>query len=292
MEHEIKAGSSSAVIDSRGAQLLSLRDGRDIEYVWQRDPAYWAKSAPTLFPIVGRLRGGKTVIEGETFAMDCHGFAAASTFEVCESAENSVFFLLKSSEETHRSYPYDFELRVGFTLSDGGLTVSYSVNNTDHRPILFGIGGHPAFNCPLAEGEAFEDYELEFEAPESLASPGFEEGIICYHQARDVMGGRKILPLTYDIFVPDAIILDGLRSRKISLRSRKSGRGLRFEFADFSTVAFWTPPHKHAPFICFEPWFGMGARDDEKSGDFADKKGLVRLPEGETFSAAYSMFYL
>lgn len=33
------------------------------------------------------------------------------------------------------------------------------------------IGAHPAFNCPLVEGEKYEDYSLEFSEVESCSIP-------------------------------------------------------------------------------------------------------------------------
>lgn len=292
VEITLKSGSVSAAVDSFGAELISLKDRTNMEYIWQRDPAFWGKCAPVLFPIVGRLRNGKTVIEGQTFEMGGHGFASRSEFEVCERTDDSVWMKLSSSEETKRQYPYDFELRMGFTLCENGLRVSHVVRNTDQRNILFGIGGHPAFNCPLVPGETFEDYQLEFSHPENGLCPGFEDDIIRYAQARDIFGGEKVLPLKYSLFDEDAIILEKPNSGEVALRSRVSGRGLNFDFSEFEIIAFWTPVKREAPFLCIEPWFGMGARDDEASGDFVDKKGMVSLPAGETFSASYTVSFL
>ena len=52
----------SAAVDSVGAQLISLKDRSETEYIWQRDPAFWSSSSPLLFPSVGNCRGGRTRI--------------------------------------------------------------------------------------------------------------------------------------------------------------------------------------------------------------------------------------
>ena len=46
----------SAVIDSIGAQLISYKDSTGKEYIWQRDPKFWNRCSPLLFPIVGTTR--------------------------------------------------------------------------------------------------------------------------------------------------------------------------------------------------------------------------------------------
>ena len=60
----IQDAKASASIDSLGAQLISYQDAEGQEYIWQRDPKYWANCSPILFPAVGRVRNGKTLIDG------------------------------------------------------------------------------------------------------------------------------------------------------------------------------------------------------------------------------------
>ncbi|MFQ7450240.1 MAG: hypothetical protein ACLRNQ_01070 [Flavonifractor plautii] len=56
------------------------------------------------------------------------------------------------------------------------------------------------------------------------------------------------LPLDYRWFdALDTLIFEGLRSRSVALRSRKSGRGVRVSFDGFPMLAFWTMPGKKAP---------------------------------------------
>ena len=58
-----------------GAQLESLQSPDGREYLWQRDPKWWSGCAPVLFPMVGALRQGRTVIEGRIYEMPQHGLA-------------------------------------------------------------------------------------------------------------------------------------------------------------------------------------------------------------------------
>ncbi len=46
-------------IDSMGAELKSLkRVDTGTEYMWEGDPAYWKRTSPVLFPLVGGLKDG------------------------------------------------------------------------------------------------------------------------------------------------------------------------------------------------------------------------------------------
>lgn len=42
----LKDAKTTAVIDSVGAQLISLKSSENTEYIWQRDPEFWNKCSP------------------------------------------------------------------------------------------------------------------------------------------------------------------------------------------------------------------------------------------------------
>ena len=50
-------------INKLGAELKSLVSVNGISYLHDSNPAYWNKSSPILFPIIGKLKEGKTIIE-------------------------------------------------------------------------------------------------------------------------------------------------------------------------------------------------------------------------------------
>ncbi|MEY3450444.1 MAG: hypothetical protein RL711_269 [Bacteroidota bacterium] len=64
-----------------GAELTSIvKDG--VEYLWQAEPSIWARNAPILFPIVGKLINNSCKIGDTTYQMSQHGFARDMDFEV------------------------------------------------------------------------------------------------------------------------------------------------------------------------------------------------------------------
>lgn len=80
MLYSLQNAHLSVQVDPLGAELRSLQDKAGVEYLWQRDPALWARSAPLLFPWVGRLYHGRYQVNGRTYALPLHGFAKESMF--------------------------------------------------------------------------------------------------------------------------------------------------------------------------------------------------------------------
>ena len=89
------------------------------------------------------------------------------------------------------------------------------------------------------------------------------------------------------LFRGDALIFDDLRSRSVSMRSVKSGRGVRLDFPDMPYLAIWTPV-VDSPFVCLEPWTGMGTRVSEDDR-FEHKLGAKILKPGEEQSLAFTI---
>ena len=153
----------------------------------------------------------------------------------------------------------------------------------------FFIGGHPAFRVPLSEGETLEDYLVEFPEKETLDCPQVElgSGLIMDTVRNRFLTDRSSFALNHVLFRGDALIFDDLRSRSVSMRSVKSGRGVRLDFPDMPYLAIWTPV-VDSPFVCLEPWTGMGTRVSEDDR-FEHKLGAKILKPGEEQSLAFTI---
>lgn len=267
-------------VDSLGAGLMSLRDLHGTEYLWQGDPKYWKGRSPILFPIVGALRNGQAVIDGQAYAMPRHGLARINSFRKIESGADSLTFRLDANAETRKAYPFDFSLEVCFALRDRTLTERFTVVNRDSRPMPFCLGCHPGFNIPLEEGEALSDYSLRFAERENCDSPRIdpETDLILEEDRRPVLEESDTLPLSHEMFYKDALVLESLRSRSVTLSSAVSCRGIRMDFDGFDYFGIWQA--KDAPFLCLEPWTGT-ATTDREGDDFAKKRGMTLLSPGE-----------
>lgn len=289
MKIELRRGPLRGTAETMGGELVSLRDG-EREYLWGGDPAHWAGRNPVLFPFVGTLKGGEVRFGERVCAMPRHGFARTREFTVEEQGEDFAVLALREDDESLACYPYPFTLRVTHRLTQAGFSTAFSVENPGPGPLSFCIGAHTAFRCPLEAGEEFSDYRLVFDGRETadtlLLTPA---GTLLPGQTERLLTDSDTLALDYALFRRlDTVIFSGLRSTGVSLRSGRTGRGVRVEFGGFPLVAFWTRADTRAPFLCIEPWHGCAAAQDEGPDfDFCQKPHCVTLAPGEEKRLAY-----
>lgn len=286
----LKNNKFSAKIDSFGAQLISFYDNeKNTEFIWQRKAPYWDMCAPILFPVVGRAVKDTITVDGKDYPMEAHGFAQNFDFNVIENSGSVATFALKHNKETLTMYPYKFTLFVSFILDESGINTEMKVVNTDSKDILFGIGGHPAINWPIFDEDSFNDYYLEFDGDYDITAIGVGDNadILPEPEFKLVLSDRKF-HVERRQFVPDAIIIEKSPSDNVKFVNEK-GKGIRFEFKNFKTIAFWTEaPPSDAPFLCIEPWNSMGKRTGDTTL-LKDKKDIVTLSVGKEFICSYKI---
>lgn len=292
MIFEWKNSRFSAKVDSLGAQLVSLKGADGFEYLWTGDPNYWTSQAPVLFPIVGALRNGKATIGGEWFEMGQHGFARRREFSLAEQSAETISLRLSADEETKKLYPFSFSLTVSYTLTETGYITAFSVENTGEEPLPFAVGGHPGFNVPVDEAAAFEDYTIRFEKPESQRCPGIVEGqgLIDPGASAFTLENSGEIPLRHQLFYHDALIFEGLRSKKVQVVNKSTGKGVEMDFSQFPMLGIWSAKND-GPYVCLEPWTGCATRTDE-GDEFEKKKGMTFLPPGEKADFSFSVTIL
>lgn len=277
MAPRIQNGHLSVEVKPFGATLTSVRSektGR--EFLWQGNPEIWNGQSPILFPIIGRLLEDTCFIDGRPYSIIRHGLARHRAFELAGQTETSVAFLQESDAETRKSYPFDYRLLVRFALSGNRLTVTHTVENPNDREMYFSIGAHPAFNCALGD-------RLSFEVPETLDSLRIDANSLLTDRRDRILTNSRTLPLTAHLFDRDALIFEGVQSKFVTLQ-RQDGVQIRFHFGDAPYLAVWAKPA--APFVCLEPWYGVND-GYAPVADFSKKRGIVKLPAGETFAFSW-----
>ncbi|NLJ31555.1 MAG: aldose 1-epimerase family protein [Clostridiales bacterium] len=286
MNTTIKSNSASAEIKSFGAELTSIKDGEGTQYLWQGDPAYWSGQSPVLFPIAGNLRGKKaTAGSGKACHMERHGVVRKMEFSLLENTGDSATFSVHSNQETRQRFPYDFEFQVKYTICEKSLTMSFTATNRDSEPMPFFVGGHPAFNCPLFEGESFEDYVVEFEKKEYANCPRpTKDGLVDVEHRTLILNNSNTFPLDHTWFSYDCQIFDQLKSRSVKMYNPKTGRGMRVDFPDFEYLVVWSSK-SGGNFVAIEPWTGISTCSDEDDA-LEHKRGVKILPPNasQTFS--------
>jgi galactose mutarotase-like enzyme len=280
----LRSGPFAAKVREKGAELSSLADlstGR--EYIWNGDPAWWTGSAPVLFPIVGALRGGSYTFEGKSYSLPNHGFARGSEFTIVEERESSVQLQLASSPKTLEVYPFDFTLRVGFTLQPDGLSVSYLVTNTGARRMYFSIGSHPAFVVPFAGG-SLENYYVLFDEEESAERWFIRDNLIVADTTERAFTTRRTIDLSRTLFDRGALVLKHPLSRVFSLRTSFGPQAVTVSTEGAPFLGIWSKPG--AAFVCIEPWHGI-SDSTKATGVLQEKEGILFLDPLGTFSTGY-----
>ncbi|MBL7757040.1 MAG: aldose 1-epimerase family protein [Chitinophagaceae bacterium] len=285
--HTISNGILDIQVKTKGAELAGLYNRQTgLEYMWNGDPAFWAKQSPVLFPIVGTLRQNIYYVNGQAYQLGRHGFARDTEFVLREADSQSLVFSLESDAATLEKYPFPFRFDIIYTLDETSLQVAYHVHNTGHSPLYFSVGGHPAFKVPLVEGTVFEDYELYFEEEENsgrwLISP---DGLI-EKKSSPLLQHTHVLALTKPLFSRDALVFKDIRSSVITLRSSKTPHGLRFTKNGFPYLGIWSAPG--ADLVCIEPWCGI-ADPVDSTQQLQEKEGIEVLAPDQVFERSWSV---
>lgn len=258
----------TAKIEEKGAEIKSIVcEGHEI--LWQGEETSWARTAPTLFPFCGGFKEGKYIYNGVTYNMDAHGFARDREFTVEKKSKRSVTLLLKSDEDTLAIYPFQFELRVIFTLSLKSVIVEYNVKNNTDGEMYFSIGSHESYEC---QG-GVENYDVHFKKRESLINC-IVDGKIIGEKTEQITKFSKILPIYERFWENDSVVLKNLSSRSAVLRNRTNGKRIKIDFPGFNYFVIWSLPGKE--YLCLEPWAGF-PDTTYTSEKIEDRIGIIRL---------------
>ncbi len=279
--HSIENQYLKIAINPLGAELKSLisKDTK-LEYMWQGNPAFWAKTSPVLFPIVGGLKDNTYFHNNQKYTLPRHGFAREKQFELKKSSDSSLEFLLLSDSDTRLVYPFDFEFKIIYSLHNSSLTVKYEVKNIGNIDMCFSVGAHPAFNLPLASDLAYTDYHLYFSGDDVLHSfPLTANGLVKKEPFAISLKGHN-LNLKKELFYKDALVFKDLKSTQITLQSAQSPHGLHMSFEGFPYYGIWAA--RDADFVCLEPWCGI-ADMEETSQQLSEKEGIIKLKSTDVF---------
>ena len=266
-------------------QIQSVQTGK--EFMWNANPDVWASYSPVLFPVIGAIKNGFVKYNENEYAVPRHGIVRNNpNVTFIGKTNDSLTFGLKYDDETLKIYPFKFEFQITYTLYENRIIVSHEVTNHGDEPMLFSLGGHPAFKCPLSDDEVYEDYYLEFEHVESESTWLLEKDGLVGNITKPILHNTNVLHLNGHLFDHDALIFKTLKSTQVSLRSTKSGQVVTLHYADFPYLGIWAKPN--ADFVCLEPWLGIADSADSDQ-NFENKEGILTLEAKSVFKALYSI---
>lgn len=275
-------------ISEAGAEVTRVYDKENaVEILWNADAKYWKRHSPVLFPNVGKTWNNTVLFDGVQYPASQHGFARDTRFSVVTETEDTVTFMMQSTADTKKLYPFEFELLISYRLQRKALEVQWQVKNCDDKKMYFTIGGHPAFAF-AEEGEVKTDYCLKFPGKETLDYMKIDlatgTGIPTPTYPMELKDGYH--PLNEEMFEIDTFVFDGTQIEEAWLCKKDGTPYVGVRCKDFPNFGIWSPAG--APFVCLEPWCG---RCDNYGfdGDVSTKPGINSLDAGETFEKKYQI---
>jgi galactose mutarotase-like enzyme len=287
--HKIQNKLFSVEVNSFGAELCSvLSKETGIEYIWQADETIWARHAPNLFPIVGKLKDGEFLYQSKTYKLPQHGFARDNEFTCVDQTEDYLLFELTASEHTLQHYPFHFKLQIGYKLNGNKVETRYSIFNPDNNDLYFSVGAHPAFNCPLQENESFNDYDLIFPNKNDLTVNTLNDGLIASQTKKIELHNSK-LNVSKQLFDNDALVFMNTQIDEVQLVSRKTKHGVTLISKNWPYFGIWTKKDTEQ-FVCLEPWQGI-ADSDISNSNFVEKTGIIKLAAKQHYNCFFDLLF-
>ena len=279
---ELKNEALAICVAEMGAELQSIKDREGREYMWQAGEQ-WPRHSPILFPIVCSVNNNTYVVDGKEYHLPRHGFARDTQFTVISQTHEKVTLALHDTDETLQVYPYHFNLAVTYRLEGNKVHVIWHVENTDTREIHFQIGGHPAFNVPggKLEGLVKLDNEEPLDVLKSYADGSHDMVEI------PLEADRGVMEINNNFFRNDSVKIHKSQTRRAMLMDINGKPAVTVDYKA-PVCAFWSPYGKQAPFVCIEPWYGIGDPRGFK-GEFKDKPLMNHLLPGASFMSRYSI---
>lgn len=269
----------SISVKEYGAELSSFKsEETKIEYLWQGNPEVWYGQSPILFPIVGTLLDNKYRVDGKEYELFRHGIARKRDFELKEQAEDHITLTQSWNDDTLKVYPFKYVLDVEFKLEGKKLTVTHTVKNADSKTMYFSIGGHPGFNCKIGD-------RLSFAEPETLVCEKIDTDSILDGKHYPTLENETDIVITKDIFDGDALILSGMKSDTVYLKSDFRPQQIKFNFGKAPALGIWAKPG--AEYVCIEPWYGVNDSREVKA-DFSEKRLIQKLEANGEFKFIWS----
>nr|WP_295903195.1 hypothetical protein [uncultured Bdellovibrio sp.] len=260
-------------VNSIGAEIKELKTRRSPHnWIWpSKEP--WSRSAPVLFPIVGKLKNNEYIFGGRTLNLNQHGFARDSQFEAVRKSDSSILLKLQQTTKTLNNYPFYFDLYVQYNLDCERLIVSFEVKNRGEGCLFFNLGWHPAFVFPnqssatlkLCAEPLLKEYCL------------LEDGLVKHDFLYSNVSGGDIL-LTSDIFSRDALVFLNNDLTRVKLKN-EIGNELEMRCSS-PHFGLWTKDI--TKFICIEPWWGY-ADSPNVNGLLENKPGIQCLSQDNSW---------
>ena len=286
MNYVIKNECYEAVVSDLGAELISVKNTKGFEFLWQNNADFWDSHAPILFPVCGRLKDKGYSYNGTKYEMNSHGFARDMIFTVIETTESSISLALASNEQTKKIYPFDFELIATYALVGDRLNFIFTVKNCDTGTLPYMFGWHPGFNLPTDDSIDINDYKL-YLGVNKLAWCKLQNGPFASPDRTPYELTSGFYPLSErEIYDNDTMIFEG--HNNFANLSAGGSFSVLMDWSDnLPELCIWKENSSDAKFLCIEPWTSLPG-DGVTDEDF-NTRAMPRLAPNESETFTYSL---
>lgn len=208
-QYTITHGDWAAVVDQRGARLVSLTLA-ERELLWNdhTDGPPRTYQGDHLLPWPNRIRDGVYKFGGQDHQLEVnekeagnalHGLAYDEDWTLVIQEEDAVVQRVVVDDEQGWPYRMVAEIRTG--LGPDGLTIDVTAANDGSEPFPFGYGGHPYFRFH-APGTALE---LPFSRELLTDDRGLPTELVDVTEQHDFREPRRIEDTTFDTAFTGAV---------------------------------------------------------------------------------------
>lgn len=254
-----RAGAFVEVVPERGGLVARFEVGGDpvlfLDETTVADPSKNVRGGiPILFPLAGRLPGGRWRCGERELTMSQHGLVRSRPWRVTGKGFARVALDLSADAETRAAYPFDFRLDLGVAISGRTLRLELGVENRSAEPMPFQAGLHPYFFVPDAR-------KAEARVPTS-ATRVFDN----VSKSAAAFAGIDLTLAEVDVYLLDH------GASHVRLERPAPLPAIRIDASpEFRTWVVWTL--RGRDFVCVEPWTAPG-------GALASGEGLLVVEPG------------
>ncbi len=251
----------------KGGEIIRFFDKENNQdIVWQNKPEIWKYQTPFLFPKIGSLNPNQYHVGENQYKLENHGFFRTSELSVEKHEDNSITFYLTDNEETLSKYPYQFEIKLIYTLENKSLHIKFEIKNKDKKVMPFELGYHPAFNI-----NRYLDTKVVF--PTQFVE---RYSYLNKPELRVRRRTRNVIHIAQRFFDRrGTLIYKGIKTPYVLVTPNYK---LQFESTDFDYLAIWS---NNEEFVCVEPWTHLPDLFENKV-NWVDRDNITRLASNES----------
>jgi aldose 1-epimerase len=293
-QYEISHGEQRATIVEVGGGVRAYEAGsRAVLDAYRAEKMCDGAHGAPLIPWPNRLADGRYTFDGVEHQLALseaprhnaiHGLLRWRSWHAAEREPNRVVMTIRL--DPMDGYPFALDVRIGYELSDSGLTVATSASNVGERPCPYGAGQHPYLS---AGGGLIDECALELAA----------ETQILIDQERKLPIGHALVEGTLvDFRAPRLIGEQQMDFAFTDLARDDAGIArARLSAPDGTSVELWAD--KHYPIL--QVYTGDDLAPERRRrglavepmtcapNAFQSGRGLVELQPGATFTARWGV---